>query len=587
MEYSTVIKISKEELEQERANARPVTNQPATGGFKVVKISREEFEAEKKGIQKQQKNLAQPGNARSSMAIEAEENIETFKQRMGEAVKTRIQQASDILREEGPYQGPTDMFDTENQGLSTTSQFLGLAGSMAGLGWDLFGEVYTLSTDGYSLVIPDEMEDAVKEQYREAVQVFVEHPLGKEAQKALQAGQEAWVEFKKNNPEISLVVESAFNVGAWFRRGPDAKPVNVDRESGYVPNVSFFDPKNRTVNKLTALEQGIWKAIRPPKTAEQINKQTTEPKFPFRRQETILTVEERRRVDTVKRYARVDPSRTDRTNAKSISDAITKIDERLKKLLSKRTDLVSHDDLMRNVQSKIAEYAAGNQGKGIERINRNAKDALAQLTYTLKSYEQTASGMLEARRALDTWVNDNLGKDTLKKKEGKRGSQVRDDLYTLIRREMNNMLDTGDSNTANRLLRDESDLLSSLGAINGRIPQGDTVMARIRDNLGALNIHMPTTPLGQAATATAAMNSKMLPFFAGLITTYTGFGLAKRLFSKAYYQKELRLILESLNEGVKAATNPEMVKQLRADRAAIIEVYKGYMEDAEEEAKEE
>ena len=54
MEYSTVIKISKEELEQERANARPVTNQPATGGFKVVKISREEFEAEKKGIQKQQ-----------------------------------------------------------------------------------------------------------------------------------------------------------------------------------------------------------------------------------------------------------------------------------------------------------------------------------------------------------------------------------------------------------------------------------------------------------------------------------------------------------------------------------------------------
>ena len=46
-------------------------------------------------------------------------------------------------------------------------------------------------------------------------------------------------------------------------------------------------------------------------------------------------------------------------------------------------------------------------------------------------------------------------------------------------------------------------------------------------------------------------------------------------------------MLESLNEGIKVATNPEMVKQLRADRAAIIEVYKGYMEDAEEEAKEE
>jgi hypothetical protein len=249
--------------------------------------------------------------------------------------------------------------------------------------------------------------------------------------------------------------------------------------------------------------------------------------------------------------------------------------------------LVSHDDLISNVQSKIAEYAAGNKGSGVERINRNAKDALAQLTYTLKSHEQNSLGMLEARRDLDKWVQDNLGKDTLKKKEGKKGPKVRDDLYTLIRREMNSMLDTGDSNIANRLLRDESDLLSALGAINGRIPQGDTVMARIKDNLGALNINMPTTPLGQAATATAAMNSKMLPFFAGLITTYTGLGLTKRLFSKAYYQKELRLILESLNDGIKVATNPEMVKQLRADRAAVIEVYKGYMEDAEEEAKEE
>jgi hypothetical protein len=112
-------------------------------------------------------------------------------------------------------------------------------------------------------------------------------------------------------------------------------------------------------------------------------------------------------------------------------------------------------------------------------------------------------------------------------------------------------------------------------------------MARIRDNLGALNIHMPTTPLGQAALASASVNPKMLPFFAGLISTYTGFGLTKRAFSKVYYQKELRLMLESINEGIKVATNPEMVKQLRADRAAIIEVYKGYMEDAEEEAKEE
>jgi len=242
---------------------------------------------------------------------------------------------------------------------------------------------------------------------------------------------------------------------------------------------------------------------------------------------------------------------------------------------------------MQNVKMKLQEWVVKNPGLGEKRLMDEANKALNQLTEALGGHQQTPLGMLEARRELDRWIKQNLGADSLKRQEGKKGAIARNEIYGIIRRTMNEMLDTGDSNIANRMLRDESDLLAALDAINSRIPQGDTIMARIRDNLGALNIHMPTTPLGQAALASASVNPKMLPFFAGLISTYTGFGLTKRAFSKVYYQKELRLMLESLNEGIKVATNPEMVKQLRADRAAIIEVYKGYMEDAEEEAKEE
>lgn len=571
MAYSNVVTISEEDFEQEKANARP-----ASGGPKVVKISDEEFQAEKKGLKKQLQNLAQVGNGRSSLAVEAEENLERFKGSVEESFRTRIQQAVDIRKEEGPY----------SEGLTTSSQFLGLAGSMAGLGWDLFGDVYTLATDGYSLLIPDEMEESVKNQYREAVQAFVEHPLGKEAQKALEAGEDQWISFKQNNPEMALVVESVFNVGGWFKRGPDAKPVSVDMDGGTVPKVSFFDPETRKISSLTVLEKGIWKVIQPRKSAEQINKQTTEPRGPLRVQEQILDPDERRRVDTVKRLARVDPSRTDRTNANSIANAISKLDEKLKRLLERRKDPVYHVDLMDNVKLKLQEWIMKNPGLGEKKLAQESQRALHQLTEALGGHKQTALGMLEARRELDRWIKQNLGADSLRRQEGNRGAIARNEIYGIVRRAMNEMLDTGDSSIANRMLRDESDLLSALDAINSRIPQGDTIMARIRDNLSALNIHMPTTPLGQAATATAALNSKMLPFFAGLIGTYTGFGLTKRVFSKAYYNRELRLILESLNEGIKTATNPEMVKQLRADRAAVIEVYKGYMEDAEEEAKE-
>lgn len=569
MANATVIKISEEDFEQEKASARPVS-----GGPKVVKISSEDFEAEKKGIQKQQENLVEAGVSPQEPK-DTRTPLKRFEESALESITGRVQQASDIYREEGPY----------SEGLTPTSKFLGGAGAMAGLGWDLFGDIYTLSADGYSLMIPDDIEEAAKAEIQEAVSAFVEHPLGKKAQQALQAGQNEWVIFKKENPEMALVVESVFNVAGWHRRGPDAKPVRTSDDS--LPRVSFFDEKSRTVSNMTTLERGIWKVIAPRKSYEQTNQQTTEPRGIFRRQETILSSLERRIIDTVKRYARVDPSRTDRANAKSIVAAVNSLDAKLLSILKRDKSEVSHSQAQQTMGEKLTQWIAQNQGLGAKRLAEESKRAMAQVQQILASHPQTAMGMLAARRELDSWIKKNYGADTLKRQEGKKGAIARNEIFAIIRRTMNEAMDTGQNKTATKILQDESDLLTALGTINARVPEGDTVFARLRDNLGAMNIHMPTTPLGQAATVNAAVNSKMLPFFAGLITTYTGLGLAKRAYSKLHYQKELRLILESINDGIKVATNEDMVKQLRADRAAIIEVYKGYMEDAEEEAKEE
>jgi hypothetical protein len=92
---------------------------------------------------------------------------------------------------------------------------------------------------------------------------------------------------------------------------------------------------------------------------------------------------------------------------------------------------------------------------------------------------------------------------------------------------------------------------------------------------------LPTTPLAQMATVNAAANTKLLPFIGGTLATVFGLKAAKYGFSKAYYNKEMRLIVETINKAIKKASDPEMVKQLRLDRAAVIEIYKGYMEEAE------
>lgn len=565
---ATVLEITEEEFEQEKARGTKANGVPV-----AVEISAEEFEAEKKGIQQQQEKLAEIGVSPDEPQ-DTRAPLKRFEDNALQSITGRVQQASDIYREQGEY----------SDGLAPSTKFLGGAGAMAGLGWDLFGDIYTLSADGYSLMIPDEYEEAAKAEVRDAVSAFIEHPLGKRAQQALEAGKDAWISFKKENPEMALVVESMFNVGGWHRRGPDAKPVRTTDDS--LPNISFYDEKSRTVSKMTALERGVWKVIAPRKSFAETNKQTTEPRGIFRTQDKIVSPQERKMIDTVRRYARVDPARPNRSSAKNIADAVTQLDKKLLSILKKDKNEVSHADVQNNIATKLSSWISENQGLGPKKLAEESKRAMAQVQHLLTSHPQTAMGMLAARRELDAWIKKNYGADTLKRQEGKKGAIARNEIFSIVRRTMNEAMDTGQSKTATKILQDESDLLTALGNINARIPEGDLAVARIFDNLTALNIQAPTTPLGQASTVAAVMNPKMAPFIIGAVTTLTGAGLVVKGYKKAYYQKELREILESINEGIKVATNEEMVKQLRADRAAIIEVYKGYMEDAEEDSDE-
>jgi len=502
---------------------------------------------------------------------------EKFMSNVEETLTKRVEQLVNIRTEQGPY----------SEGLAPATKMLGLAGATAGLGWDLMGDVFTLSKDGYSLAIPDEIEEPIKQELRDAVTAFTETPVGKEAQKALEIGEDAWFSFKENNPDFALVVESIFNVSGWFRRGPNADPVRKDKTEGSLLDPKYYDPKKRQVNSLTRLERGIWKAISPPKSKEQINTQTTTPQGISRKQEQLLTPKELEQIQTVKKYARVDPSRTDRTNAKSISEAVTKLDEVLKRFLSKQDFEINHSDILSDVKQRFSLYIKENQGLGSKRVTREAQQAFNQLSTILSKRGQSPLEILEARRDLDKWLKEKYGQDFFKAKEGKKGALVRNDIYDEIRRSLNDSLDRAGDATSSNILREQSLLLDALGSINRRLPQGSTTLARISDNLAALNIQLPSTPLAQMALAQSAINTKLLPFFGGIFATVSGYNVGKKMFSKAYYQKELNLLLESLNEGIKTATNPEMVKQLRLDRAAAIEIYKGYMEDAEERMKEE
>ena len=574
--------LTKEEAEEMMAVATPVAGASNRGPrFTATQLTQDEVE----NLQKIYEQMPKPEPPRPIMP-DTTTPLEKARARLGEAGQQRLQQASDILMEQGPFQ----------EGLSASEQAFGLAGTAAGFGWDVAGEIFNMSLDGWSYAIPDSIEEPVKQEMRDAMQAFYEHPLGKQAQQALILGEDTWFEFKDNHPDFALIVESAFNIGAWFRRGPDAKPIAKTPEG--TPNPAFVDPKTRQVNRLSGRKRGIWKVIEPMKTAPETNQQTTAPQGPLRTQQTVLTQAEIDQVETVAKHTRVDPTRTDRTNAEDINAAISKLEERLQRALANVKTQIPHARIIETARARLQAYQAANRGRG--KLKTPVQDAMNQLQVILSQFGDTPVEILKARRALDDWRRTNFGEDDFNASQGKKGARTRSQIYDILRGVLNDSIDfdafegvptsplsrkATKSNTR-QLLREQSHLIKALETINAKYPEGSTIMARVRQNMAALNMTLPSTPLAQAATINAVGAPKIMAMMLGLYIPIWGYKAGKAVLSRGYYQKELRMTLEGIDKALKVASDPEMIKQLRLDRAAIINVYNGYMKDAEQKSEE-
>ena len=574
--------LTPEEAEELLSVATPVAGAGNSGSpFVATEITKEDAE----NLQKIYEQMPKPTPPRPIMN-DTSTPLEKAGQRLSEAATQRFQKASDIVMERGEFA----------EGLPLTTQVTGVAGQLAGLGWDATGELFNMSLDGWSYAIPDSVEESAAQAMRDAMQAFYEHPLGKQAQQALIMGEDSWFEFKDNHPDFALVVESAFNIAPWFRRGPNAKPIAKTPEG--TPDPAFVDPKTRQVNRLSGRQRGIWKVIAPSKTASETNKQTTAPQAPLGTQQTVLTQAEIDQIETVAKHTRVNPTRTDRTNAEDLQTAIDTLEERLQKALANVQVEIPHSRVLESAKARLIAYRNKFPGLGI--TNKQLQEALSQLQVTLSQFGNTPAEILKARRAIDDFRRTKFGEDSFKKAKGKKKATARVDIYDIIRNVMNDSIDfdafegvptsplsrkATKSNTR-QLLREQSHLIEALKTVDAKYPEGSTVMARVRQNMAALNMALPSTPLAQAATINAVGAPKMMAMMAGLYIPIWGYKAGKSVLSKAYYQKELRLTVEGIDKALKVAKDPEMIKQLRLDRAAIINIYKGYMEDAEQESKE-
>ena len=114
------------------------------------------------------------------------------------------------------------------------------AGQFAGGVFDVLGETLTLGAKGISFVTPDFIKDPIKEGWAAGVEFITSNPKSIEALKAVEGGVESYGEWKKENPESALTLESVVNLGLLFAPVPKGGKVkgNPDFVGASKPNVT-------------------------------------------------------------------------------------------------------------------------------------------------------------------------------------------------------------------------------------------------------------------------------------------------------------------------------------------------------------
>lgn len=450
--------------------------------------------------------------------------------------------------------------------------------------WDVGGETLVSGVRGLGLLVPDDVEDSIKQEMLNGIKWIEGSPKAQTALQAINMGQEAYGAWKAENPQDAKTLESVVNIGMAFVPGPKKAPVTspVARTTP-----SILDTAGRASSRLsgrmvkkraaTAAEDLIDTShIKTKKKIKQRADNTTVSRFGSK--VTTLSPEEKAVADTIGRLPLIKRKMSNAYYSKNrsvIDKALNDEARRLEKVLKRKATPVSSVDLKQKLRIDGGKMIADNK-------TMQSKKALAdQFQFVedraldiFSKHEPNTLGLLKARREFDDWVTSVKSENAI---FGEGAETAFKQSVNSARRSMNGLLnDMHGGQFVKQSLYKQSNYHRALDIID---PKADneaiSVIGRLAQNVhNVTKIHMPTTPL--AAMATIGGTGTLIAGYAPLLSAAavvggTGLMTGKALRSPKTY-KALGESLQLIDKAIKMSTNKEMIKQLRLDRAALIEL---------------
>lgn len=474
-----------------------------------------------------------------------------FVERVQEGLETRRDEFGEII--EARLQGDQGVLETALQIVGK-----GIAGPI----FDVVGEGLVSAFRA----LPDELEQPLRDKASEIMQ----SEIGQMGLRKLQEGQEAFDQFKTESPRAARNIESIVNTALLFAPAFGKKAPGEQGIAGRLAE----KVKDKATAQVAAKEtKALQEFVSPKQTAavrtEQARRTTIEGT------EKIIqpSIAEARMIEVVRTIPEVKTAKTVQGKLNAVKEAGKQEAIKLKSALSKEKIIFTKRevlDKLTNATRTLKEnpLLVGDASKTAEKIMNKARQLIAK-------NKGTPSGLLQARKELDAWVKQQKGSSVF--------DAAKDNAVTIavkeIRTTMNDFLASKATSTGvKESLSRQSTLFGVMDNVAPKAAdEAATRLGRLAQNVENF-VKIPTKLAGTLAAMSALFASAIVA--PGAVAGVVGAGIAgagaKKAITSATAKKALSELLKLSDKAIIAAKNsPQTLLQLRADRAALLEILKG------------
>jgi hypothetical protein len=490
--------------------------------------------------------------------------------------------AESLVKRKEQLKGTVESYESGESNILTAN--LATASAMVGTGVDVLAETGILALKGISILVPDVIEDPIIDTMKKSFKFLFETEQGEAALEALQKGAGHWAKFEHNNPEYAKIVGGVVNTALLF--APIKTKAKVEPKNTYVGDV-VISPIERAAG--TQLNKKITDRVRwllAPEREGRIQDiknislfgkdKGTKRSFFQVIQENEFELARNKLVQNIA-GVKVRDSIANTANAVRIHNK-----KKAQQLLNDLDNTNISWNFPEGTRNDLAERVAvllkdKNYIKANPSTNKLVEDTLESAYRIIEKMDKTPAGLLRARQKFDKLINKQLSDSLFDPAV----MNPTNDAANAVRTAINDLVSSRVSSTnvkVKQSLADQHKLWNAQNILDIKaVKESSNRIVQIWQNIN------PLVDIQLAVNRTAAVTTGMGAFgaaqlfalpVAGTILAGAGiWGLTQGVLSISG-KRALASTLSAIDKALSLSNNKKMIRQLRLDRAYIVDLMK-------------